>query len=88
MLLVGPPACGKSKLCATRFSTTHSRVNQDTLKTKNKCFKFAEESLTAGRSVVIDNTNAYIALRAEWINLAKRLGVPVRYLGCLNVSGS
>jgi len=79
VLMVGPPASGKSKLCSTRFSSTHVRVNQDTLKTKQKCFKYAEEMLKEGKSVVVDNTNAYVALRAEWRNLAQRLSVPVRY---------
>jgi len=53
-------------------------VNRDTLKTKEKCWKVAKESLASGKSVVIDNTNPSPAARAEFISIAKEAGVPVR----------
>lgn len=56
VLLVGPPASGKSTLCDTFFSD-YIRINQDTLKTIAKCIKAATTSLKSGNSVIVDNTN-------------------------------
>lgn len=53
-------------------------VNRDKLKTQQKCQKLAEESLATGKSVVIDNTNPDPATRKAYVDIAKRLSVPVR----------
>lgn len=39
--------------------------------------KLAVEAITAGKSVVIDNTNLTERARAEWIHLGKEFGIPV-----------
>jgi bifunctional polynucleotide phosphatase/kinase len=70
VILIGPPASGKSTFCAKHFPN-HIRVNNDTLKTKAKCIKLATDSLKAGKSVVIDNTNPSAKVRKEYIDLAK-----------------
>ena len=57
VLLVGPPASGKSTICDSFFSE-YTRINQDTLKTIQKCIKAASVSIKSGRSVIVDNTNA------------------------------
>lgn len=84
LLLVGPPACGKSTL-ARSLHRTHFRVNQDLLKSKKACFKAAtehfktvkEEEVTSPQpqGVVVDATNANRSVRKEWIELARDLAV-------------
>lgn len=80
LLLVGPPASGKSTL-ARSLKHTHVRVNQDLLKNKKACFNAASDHfLTLKKSqlpanqplgVVIDATNSNRALRKEWIDFAR-----------------
>jgi bifunctional polynucleotide phosphatase/kinase len=79
ILFVGFPASGKSTF-AKRYLVPNGyvHINQDTLKTKQKCFKAVEEALAAGKSVVVDNTNPGPDIREEYIEIAKEKGVPVR----------
>jgi len=77
IIFVGPPGSGKSTLWRNHFSD-YVRVNNDTLKTKAKCLKVAEEGLKDGKSVIIDNTNPTVAARKEYIELAKKYKYPVR----------
>jgi bifunctional polynucleotide phosphatase/kinase len=53
----------------------YSRVNRDTLKTKEKCVKVAEEEIKKGKSVVIDNTNPSQADRKLYLDIAKKHGI-------------
>lgn len=79
IIFVGLPASGKSTFARKHFVPAgYVHVNQDTLKTKEKCFKAASEAVAAGKSVVIDNTNPEPATRAAYIELAKAKGIPVR----------
>ena len=78
---VGLPGSGKS------YYTLHNVVpcgyvyiNQDTLKTANKCLKATEDALKIKKSVVIDNTNITKDHRNVYIELAKRYNVHVRCL--------
>ena len=57
VVLIGPPASGKSTLCSDYF-VGYKRVNQDTLKTFGACIRYAKSRLAEGSSLVIDNTNA------------------------------
>lgn len=59
VLLIGPPASGKSHLCEEVFAD-YERVSQDLLKTLNKCLRKAQSALKAKKSVVVDNTNATV----------------------------
>jgi bifunctional polynucleotide phosphatase/kinase len=82
VLLVAPPASGKSSF-AERYFVPHgyNRINQDTLKTKDKCVRTAKEALAAGKSIVIDNTNPSAETRALYVAIARgcpRGPVPVR----------
>lgn len=54
------------------------RVNNDTLKTAEKCIAALEEALDAGKSAVIDNTNPTAIVRARYTVIAKKHGVPIR----------
>lgn len=76
VLFVGSPASGKSRMATRVFVPAgYVRVNNDEMKTKQKCMKVAKEALQEGRSVVVDNTNPDAATRAEWIALARAHGV-------------
>ena len=55
-MFCGAPGSGKSTFWKYNLNT-YERVNNDTLKTPEKCIKACEEAVKAGKSVVIDNTN-------------------------------
>ncbi|USW58317.1 Putative HAD-superfamily hydrolase,subfamily IIIA, polynucleotide kinase 3 phosphatase [Septoria linicola] len=80
VLFCGSPGAGKSTFYWQHMEPLgFGRVNQDILKTRDKCMKIATQLLEEdGKSVVVDNTNADIETRAAWVQLAKRLKVPIR----------
>ena len=79
VIMCGSPASGKSTFYWTRLKPLgYERVNQDILKTRDKCLKVASSFLEEGTSVVIDNTNADPDTRAVWINLAAKFKIPIR----------
>ncbi|KAG0282683.1 hypothetical protein BGZ96_000238 [Linnemannia gamsii] len=80
ILFCGYPASGKSSFASKHILTTgqYEYVNQDTLKTKDKCLKAVDEGLKNKKAVVVDNTNPDVATRAPYIALAKKHNVPVR----------
>jgi bifunctional polynucleotide phosphatase/kinase len=90
VLFVGAPGAGKSTLWKNHFSD-YVRVNNDTLKTKEKCMKVAREALQSGKSCVIDNTNPGMKIlissltinidtdtRSRYTKIAKEFKVPIR----------
>ncbi|KAH7094628.1 polynucleotide kinase 3 phosphatase-domain-containing protein [Paraphoma chrysanthemicola] len=79
VLFCGSPGAGKSSYYwRTLQPLGYSRVNQDILKTREKCIKTATALIQDGTSVVIDNTNADPDTRAVWVSLAQKLNVPIR----------
>ena len=81
ILLVGFPASGKSTFAKRYFqSKGYIIVNRDTLKTQEKCERTVVESLKAGQSVVVDNTNPSKDARAAYVKIAKAVkqDIPVR----------
>ncbi|KAI0602315.1 DNA kinase/phosphatase Pnk1 [Biscogniauxia sp. FL1348] len=79
VLFCGPPGAGKSTFYWKHLKPLgYERVNQDTLKTRAKCFKAAAELLDEGHSIAIDNTNPDPGGRKEWIELALKHKVPIR----------
>ncbi|KAM3069449.1 DNA kinase/phosphatase Pnk1, variant 2 [Clarireedia jacksonii] len=79
ILFVGSPGAGKSTFYWKQLEPlNYVRVNQDILKTRDKCIKVAGELLGAGKSVVVDNTNADREVRSKWIALAAKHSVPIR----------
>ncbi|KAJ5973898.1 hypothetical protein N7481_011108 [Penicillium waksmanii] len=81
VLFCGSPGSGKSTYHWNNLEPLgYERVNQDILKTRQKCLKVAREFLEAKKSVVVDNTNANQETREHWTTLAKELSVPVRVI--------
>ena len=79
VLFSGPPASGKSTYARKHFLPHgYTHINQDTLRSKEKCLKQTALALAAGRSVVVDNTNPAADTRALYVALARQHGVPVR----------
>ncbi|RPA77395.1 polynucleotide kinase 3'-phosphatase [Ascobolus immersus RN42] len=83
ILFVGSPASGKSTfynkhILNNSLDKTYTRINQDTLKTRDKCLKVAGERLSEGESIVVDNTNPEAATRKLWIDLAKKHNAKIR----------
>jgi len=79
VICVGRPASGKSTFSKKYLvSKGYEHINRDTLKTKEKCHKIADEALSKGKSVVIDNTSPSAADRNYFITLANDHNVPVR----------
>ncbi|PVH94624.1 PNK3P-domain-containing protein [Periconia macrospinosa] len=79
VLLVGSPGAGKSSFYWRHLQPLgYGRVNQDILKTREKCLKAASALLEERTGVVVDNTNADIATRADWITLSKEFKIPIR----------
>ncbi|KZF25768.1 putative DNA 3'-phosphatase Tpp1 [Xylona heveae TC161] len=79
VLFCGSPGAGKSTFFWRQLGPLgYVRVNQDILKTREKCLQRAAQLLGEKQSVVIDNTNADVETRAHWIKLAKAKNVPIR----------
>jgi bifunctional polynucleotide phosphatase/kinase len=79
VLFCGSPGAGKSTFYWQHMQPLgYERVNQDLLKTRDKCMKVTTQLLEDKTSVVVDNTNADIETRQAWISLAKKLKIPVR----------
>ncbi|KAJ2701879.1 hypothetical protein H4218_001123 [Coemansia sp. IMI 209128] len=75
VLLVGPPACGKSTFAAVHLAPLGFEcVNMDTLGTRKKCIDAVKGALEAGRFVVVDNTNPDPASRGSFISVANGAG--------------
>lgn len=81
VVFCGFPAAGKSTFAKTHFLPHgYVHINRDQLKTKEKCVAKTLEALQSGRSVVVDNTNPSVEVRALYIAAARQFGVPVRCL--------
>ncbi|HEY3308442.1 MAG TPA: AAA family ATPase [Desulfuromonadaceae bacterium] len=71
IILIGIPASGKSTFCRQRLYDTHLRLNLDMLKTRRKENILLQACLIAKAAFVVDNTNATILARAQFIEPAK-----------------
>jgi predicted kinase len=81
VILIGLPAAGKSTFYRERFAGTHDHISKDLLRNNRRPERRQEqlllESLSHGRSLVIDNTNASAAVRAPLIRAARAHGARV-----------
>lgn len=71
VIMVGPPASGKTSLVQKYIQAGYVHVNMDTLRTKKKCLDLCRYSVMAGRNVIIDNTNPAKDTRKEYLELTK-----------------
>jgi len=79
IVLVGFPGSGKSTLAKTYMVPKgYVHVNQDTLKTFEKCLKVAKEAINNNQSVVVDNTSPSVDHRKHFIQAANKAGMPAR----------
>lgn len=79
VIFVGSPASGKSTFAKTYFVPAgYAWANRDMLKTVPKVQKAVRDALSAGQSVVLDNTSPKAATRAEYIAIARQFGARVR----------
>lgn len=79
IVFVGYQAAGKSSFANTHLVPKgYVYINQDALKTWQKCVGECKKALAAGKSVVIDNTNVDPEARARYIECARKAGKPCR----------
>ncbi|XP_052070395.1 bifunctional polynucleotide phosphatase/kinase-like [Mytilus californianus] len=79
VVICGCPASGKSTFRRRHFEKHgYQVVNRDTMGTMDKCVKAAKEAVKNGKSVVADNTNPSTAARKDFVEVAKRAGIPCR----------
>jgi predicted kinase len=80
-LFVGLQGAGKSTLYQACFATTHAYVSKDRFRhnrdRNRRQAQLVTEALSAGRSVVVDNTNPTVADRAPLIALGRTHGARV-----------
>jgi predicted kinase len=84
VVLSGLQGAGKSTFFAARFAATHDHVSRDRFPSARDRDRRQRELVTAaaraGRSVVVDNTNARREDRTALVALARALGLrPVLY---------
>ena len=81
VILIGLPAAGKSTFFRQQFAATHDHVSKDALRNtrqpQRRQDQLIVQSLSAGRSVVVDNTNPAVESRSPIIAAARRSGAEV-----------
>ena len=81
VILIGLPAAGKSTFFRQQFAATHDHVSKDALRNtrqpQRRQDQLIAQSLSAGRSVVVDNTNPAVESRSPIIAAARRAGAEV-----------
>ncbi|KIM72492.1 hypothetical protein PILCRDRAFT_16074 [Piloderma croceum F 1598] len=79
ILFVGYPCLGKSSFYRRHLEPAgYKHINQDTLRTRDKCVREVERALLAGESCVVDNTNRNVQTRKYYLDVAQKLGIQVR----------
>lgn len=82
VIFSGLPGAGKSTYYRERFAATHVHVSKDLMspnaaRKDEKQRALIEAALRDGLSVVVDNTNATPAIRAEIVAIGRRFGARV-----------
>lgn len=72
IILIGPPASGKSGVAQRYVSMGYELINMEIQKTKNKCLKAAETALSTGKNVVVDGVNQDMESRSPYLRLADK----------------
>jgi len=82
VIMVGPPSSGKSTFAKNIFHG-YVYINQDELKTRQKCVKETIRAARFGTSIVVDNTNPSADVRKLYVDIAREHNYYVR---CVYVS--
>jgi predicted kinase len=80
IILIGLQGSGKSTFYRTHFAQTHVLVSKDLIQSRKPARRQQQhviEALQAGKSVVIDNTNASCESRVELIAVGREYGAAV-----------
>ncbi len=77
VIFVGLQGSGKTTYFTKHFATTHAHISRDVQQTPDRELALMRECMVAGRSFVIDDTNATRAVRAPYIREAKAAGFAV-----------
>jgi HAD superfamily hydrolase (TIGR01662 family) len=81
VLIGGYPASGKSTFTQSFVERGYARLNRDEMGgSMAKLLGPLEDLLDAGRAVVLDNLYATKESRAEFVKLARRRDIPIRFL--------
>lgn len=80
IVMVGFPGSGKSFFTRENYPphTNYVIVNRDKLGSWQKCVQEAERNLKLDKSVIIDNTSPDEESRKRYLDVGKRVNVPVR----------
>lgn len=76
IIMTGYPGSGKSTIA--KSLTDYSVISGDIYKTAKKMIKVGEEEIAKKKSIIFDATNPSKEKRAEFINVATKLKLPVR----------
>ena len=81
IVFVGLPGAGKTTYYRANFAATHAHVSKDLLpnarRRDDRQERDIEAALASGKSVVVDNTNPSIDVRAPLIALGRRHGARI-----------
>jgi len=81
IIFVGLPAAGKSTYYFANLAATHVHISKDLMpnarRRDDRQTLAVEQALSAGKSVVVDNTNPSCAIRSPLIALGKRHGARI-----------
>jgi predicted kinase len=77
IIFVGLQGAGKTTYFNNYFAATHHHISRDVQKTPEREMSLFRDCLGAGRSFVVDNTNATRAARALYIREATLAGFKV-----------
>ena len=81
IILIGLPGAGKSTYFRAHFAATHAHVSKDLMpnarRRDDRQERDIEAALSAGKSVVVDNTNPSREVRAPLIALGRRHGARI-----------
>ena len=78
IIMVGPPASGKSTTASKKIFKDYEIISQDDLGTKAKVLKAIDKSLKSGKSVIVDRKNEYVDSRKDIYKLADKYDIPIR----------
>jgi bifunctional polynucleotide phosphatase/kinase len=79
IIIIGFPGSGKSTFFNKYVEPfEYIRINQDTLKTKNKCISETEKYMIINKNIVIDSLNYTKKIRKQYINIANKYNYNIR----------